>query len=177
MSGCFSEGECVYRVKWWFEDNWRYLVTALAGLAVGAAAGVGVATGVPWESTESVLNSPSTSTVRRIKTETVAGTVTNAPTSTQTATAQGEATATVPASSGSVSYSGNGGENLGAITVSSSSTLQWTNDGAVIKIKDDSEEIAVNSEAGNGTTAVEPGTYENVYVDANGNWTITIQPQ
>ena len=176
MGGCSSEGKCVYRVKWWFEDNWRYLVTAVAGLAVGAAAGVGVATGVPFESTESAVNPPSTSTIRRVKTETATVT-TNVGTSTQTATAQGTATAAVPASSGSVSYSGNGGENLGTINVSSSSTLHWTNDGAVIEIKDDSNGIAVNSEDNNGTTAVEPGTYKNVFVNATGNWTITIQPR
>jgi hypothetical protein len=166
----------VYRVKWWFEDYWRYLATAVAALAVGAAAGVGVATGVPWESTESVVNPPSTSTVLRSRTETATDTVTNLGTGTQTATAQG-ATATVPASSGSVSYSGNGGKNLGTIAVSSSSTLHWTNDGALIEINDDSNGIAVNSEAHSGTTAVEPGTYKNVYVNASGDWTITITPR
>jgi hypothetical protein len=166
----------VYRVKWWFEDHWRYLVTAVAWLAVGAAAGVGVATGVPWQSTESVVNPPSTSTVLRIRTETATDAVTNGPTGTQTATAQG-ATAAVPASPGSVSYSGNGGRNLGTITVSSSSTLHWTNGGALIQINDDSGGIAVNSEAHSGTTAVEPGTYKNVSVTAIGKWTITIKPE
>ena len=163
----------LYRVKWWFEDHWRHLVTAVAGLAVGAAAGIGVATGVPWESTESAVNPPSTSTVLRIRTKTATDAVTNVGTSTQTATAQG-ATAVVPASPGSVSYSGNGGRNLGTITVSSSSTLRWTNDGA-IQINDDGGGIAVNSEAHGGTTAVEPGTYKNVSVNATGKWTITIK--
>jgi hypothetical protein len=167
----------VYRVGWWFEDNWRYLVTAVAGLAVGAAVGLGVATGVPWESTESAVNPPSTNTVRRIRTETVTGAVTNAPTSTQTATAQGGATASIPESSGSVSYSGNGGENLGTITVSSLSKLHWTNDGSLIQINDDGPGIAINSEAHSGTTAVEPGTYTNVQVDADGHWKITIEPE
>ena len=165
----------VYRVKYWFEDNWRHLVTALAGVAVGVAAGVGVATGVPWESTESVVNPPSTTTVRRIRTETATDAVTNLGTGTQTATAQG-ATATVPASSGSVSYQGNGEDSLGTITVPSSSTLRWTNDGALIQINDDGNGIAVDSEAHKGTTAVEPGTYENVFVKADGDWTITIKP-
>jgi hypothetical protein len=168
----------VYRVRYWFEDYWRYLVTAIAGLAVGAAAGVGVATGVPGlESTKTVVHPPRAYTVLRTRTETATGTVTNAPTSTQTATAQGGATATVPASSGSVSYSGNGGKNLGTIAVSSSSTLHWTNDGALIQINDDGHGIGVNSEAHSGTTAVEPGTYKNVHVDASGNWTITITPR
>ena len=166
----------VYRVKWWFEDYWRYLATAVAALAVGVAAGVGVATGVPWESTESVVNPPSTTTVLRTRTETATGTVTNAGTSTQTATAQGGATATVPPS-GSVSYSGDQGKNLGTITVSSSSTLHWTNDGALIQINDDGHGIAVDSDAHSGTTAVEPGTYKNVNVNASGDWTITIQPR
>ena len=166
----------VYRVKWWFEDYWRYLVTAIAGLAVGAAAGLGVATGVPGlQSTETVVHPRSTSTVHRSRTETGTGTVTNAGTSTQTATAQGGATAAVPASPGSVSYSGNGGKDLGTITVSSSSTLHWTNDGALIQIDDDGHGIAVNSEAHSGTTAVEPGTYENVHVNASGDWAITIK--
>jgi hypothetical protein len=169
----------VYRVKWWFEDYWRYLVTAVAGLAVGAAAGVGIATGIPGlQSTTSVVVHPrSTSTVIGNRTETATGTVTNARTTTQTATAQGGATAAVPASPGSVSYSGNGGKNLGTITVSSSSTLHWTNDGALIQINDDGHGIAVSSEAQSGTTAVEPGTYENVHVNASGDWTITIKPR
>jgi hypothetical protein len=168
----------VYRVRWWFEDYWRYLVTAVAGLAVGAAAGVGVATGVPGlQSTETVVHPRSTNTVLRSRTETATGTGTNAGTSTQTATAQGGATAAVPASPGSVSYSGNGGENLGTITVSSSSTLRWTNDGALIQINDDGHGIAVNSEAQSGTTAVEPGTYKNVRVNASGDWAITIKPR
>jgi hypothetical protein len=166
----------VYRVKWWFEDYWRYLVTAVAALALGVAAGVGVATGVPWESTEDVVNPPSTTTVLRARTETATGTVTNAPTNTQTATAQGGATATVPPS-GSVSYSGNEGMDLGTITVSSSSTLRWTNDGALIQINDDGHGIAVNSGAHSGTTAIEPGTYNNVNVNASGDWTITIKPR
>jgi hypothetical protein len=161
----------VYRVKWWFEDYWRYLVTAVAGLAVGAAAGVGVATEVPG------LQSTKSSTVLRFRTETATGTATNAPSSTQTATAQGGATAAVPASPGSVSYSGNGGKNLGTITVSTSSTLHWTNDGAQIQINDDGDGIAVNSEAPSGTTAVEPGTYKNVQVNASGDWTITLKPR
>jgi hypothetical protein len=168
----------VYRVRWWFEDYWRYLVTAVAGLAVGAAAGVGIATGVPGlQSTKTVVHPRSTSTVLGSRTETATGTGTNAGTSTQTATAQGGATAAVPASPGSVSYSGNGKKSLGTITVSSSSTLHWTNDGALIQINDDSDGIAVNSEAPSGTTAVEPGTYEDVYVNATGNWTITIEPE
>jgi hypothetical protein len=166
----------VYRVKWWFEDHWRYLGTAVAGLAVGAAAGVGVATGVPWESTESVVNPPSTSTVLRIRTEAAKDADTNVGTGTQTAAAAQGATATVPASPGSVSYSGNGGKNLGTITVSSSSTLRWTNDGA-IQISDDSGGIAINSEAHSGSTAVEPGTYKNVHVNAIGKWTITIKAE
>jgi hypothetical protein len=166
----------VYRVKYWFEDNWRRLVTAVAGLAVGVAAGIGVATGVPWESTESVVNPPSTTTVHRIRTKTATDTVTNVGTDTQTATAQG-ATATVPASSGSVSYRGNGKDSLGTIAVPSSSTLRWTNAGALIQINDDGNGIAVDSEAHSGTTAVEPGTYENVLVNADGDWTVTIKPQ
>jgi hypothetical protein len=171
MGGYFSEGECVYRVRWWFEDYWRYLVTAVAGLAVGAAAGVGVATEVPG------LQSTKSSTVLRFRTETGTGTGTNARTSTQTATAQGGATAAVPASPGSVSYSGNGGKNLGTITVSTSSTLHWTNDGAQIQINDDGDGIAVSSEAPSGSTAVEPGTYGNVHVNASGDWTITLKPR
>jgi hypothetical protein len=166
----------VYRVRYWIEDYWRYLVTAVAGLALGAAAGVGVATGVPWESTESVVNPPSTTTVLRTRAETATGTVTNAGTSTQTATAQGGATATVPPS-GSVSYSGDQGKNLGTITVSSSSTLHWTNDGALIQINDDGHGIAVDSKAHSGTTAIEPGTYKNVNVNASGDWTIDIKPR
>jgi TolA-binding protein len=74
------------------------------------------------------------------------------------------------------SFSGNGGKNLGSITVPSDSVLEWTNDGEIMQIFDDEMAIGVNSQGHEGDTVVPAGTYENVEVNAMGNWTITIRP-
>jgi hypothetical protein len=71
-------------------------------------------------------------------------------------------------------YSGNGGENLGTITISSSATLKWTNDGGLFSIIT-SEGVSVNSQASSGSSVLEAGTYHEFQVNAVGNWTITIE--
>jgi hypothetical protein len=71
-------------------------------------------------------------------------------------------------------YSGNGGENLGTVTVSSSATLKWTNDGGLFSIIT-SESVPVNSQASSGSSVLEAGTYREFQVNAVGNWTITIE--
>jgi hypothetical protein len=79
-------------------------------------------------------------------------------------------------SEGGQSFSGNGGENLGTISVEKESTLEWTNDGALFQIIT-SEDLPVNSQAHSGTTVLEPGTYQHFQINAIGNWTIKIVPK
>jgi hypothetical protein len=75
------------------------------------------------------------------------------------------------------SFSGNGGKNIGTIKVSEESVLRWTNDGDIFQMWDDSFGMSVNSQAGSGDTVLQAGTYENVEVNAIGNWTIEIEPR
>jgi hypothetical protein len=90
---------------------------------------------------------------------------------------EGTATSThSEASSGGQSFNGNGGKNLGTITVEKESTLEWTNDGALFQIIT-SEELPVNSQAHSGSTVLEPGTYQHFQINAIGNWTIKILPK
>ncbi len=79
-----------------------------------------------------------------------------------------------PPGSISQTYSGNGGKNLGTITVSTTSTLRWTNDGTVFQILDDENAVEVNSQGHSGTTVLEKGTYHHFQVNAVGTWTMTI---
>ncbi len=73
-------------------------------------------------------------------------------------------------------FTGNGAKNLGTLRITVPSVLRWTNDGDIFQIFDDDLDLFVNSTAHSGDTAVEPGTYRNVEVNALGNWTITITP-
>lgn len=74
------------------------------------------------------------------------------------------------------SFSGNGGKNLGAITVENESTLEWTNDGILFQIYTN-ENLPVNSTAHNGSTVLEAGKYTKFDINAVGNWTIKIVPK
>lgn len=79
-------------------------------------------------------------------------------------------------------YSGQGTKNVGTITVSAPSTLQWVCDGcgafSVTSNIDPnaSTVIAVSSQASKGTTAVDPGTYNDVQVISDGSWAFRITP-
>ncbi len=96
---------------------------------------------------------------------------------TENAIKEGTATSThVEANSEGKSFSGNGGENLGTISVEKESTLDWTNDGPLFQIIT-SEDLPVNSQGASGSTVLEPGTYQHFQVNAIGNWTIKIVPK
>jgi hypothetical protein len=77
--------------------------------------------------------------------------------------------------SGGRSFSGNGTKNLGTITITEESVLKWTNDGLVFIVSDDDFGLSVNSDAPSGDTVLQPGTYKNVEVMAEGNWSIEIE--
>lgn len=127
-------------------------------------------------STKTVTNYQST-------TLTVTSTVPTPPTKTVTVTSTASQTAaTAPATSSSTSasgsgqsYSGNGGKNLGTITVANDSTVNWSNDGDLFQILDGGA-FVINSQAHSGTSALPAGTYHNVIVNAAGNWTMNITP-
>jgi hypothetical protein len=76
-----------------------------------------------------------------------------------------------------VHFTGNGGKNLGTVTIKRPSTLRWTCDGGIFQIFDDDGALFVNSQAANGTTAVDAGRFKHVIVNAIGNWTIAITPR
>jgi hypothetical protein len=75
------------------------------------------------------------------------------------------------------SFSGNGGKNIGTVTVTEESVLEWTNDGDIFQLWDDGFGMSVNSQASSGDTVLPAGTYKNVEVNAIGNWTIEISPR
>lgn len=81
-----------------------------------------------------------------------------------------------PAAGEVQTFSGNGGKNLGTITVAEDSILEWTNDGDIFQIFDAEFGVPVNSQANSGDTALSAGTYRDFQVNAVGNWTITIRP-
>jgi hypothetical protein len=72
----------------------------------------------------------------------------------------------------SQSFSGNGGENIGTVSLSADSTVHWTNDGDLFQTID----FGINSQGTSGTSALAAGTYRNVEVNALGNWTLRIVP-
>lgn len=151
----------------WLRRHWKWMVAGVVGLIIGAAAGAG------GEST-----STSTTTVASVTTHTETQTQTQEPTTvTETVTEAGTATAPpTQEAGGGEKFSGNGGKNLGTITVSKPSTLKWTNDGDLFQLFDADFKLSVNSQAHSGDTAVDPGTYNRVEVNAIGNWTIQITP-
>jgi hypothetical protein len=141
------------------------------GIAMLAIAGCG--------STKYVTTTQSiTSTTTQTKTHTI---VKHAPAQTVTVTATSTASAAPVAgpanSSGNGrSFSGNGGETLGTIHVSTDSTIHWTNDGGLFSATDSSYGLYVNSQGHSGTSALPAGTYTGVTVNAVGNWTLQIVP-
>jgi hypothetical protein len=167
--------------KWW-QRAWGAAAIGTVGLLVGA--GIGAAGS---STTKTVTAEGRTTTVQGTpppaRTVTVAHVVVHTHTVTQTQTAAPAEQAAVPAeSSGSGSsgeaqtFSGNGGKNLGTITVEKESTLEWTNDGSVFQLYT-SESVPVNSQAHSGSSVLEPGSYKSFQVNAVGNWTIKIVPK
>jgi hypothetical protein len=89
-------------------------------------------------------------------------------------------TAPAPTSASSPSFSGNGTKSLGTITVPSASTIDWSCSGCstfgVSNSPSDSGTISIGSSAASGSSAVDAGTYHDVQVISDGNWTIKIAP-
>ena len=157
----------------WWRRNWKWFAGGVIGFIIGAVAGGG----------GNSSTTTSTKTVASVQTVTStpgASVKTVTSTKTVTAAAPPPATSSTPTASGggasTQSFSGNGGKNLGTITVSKPSTLKWTNDGDLFQLSDADLSILVNSQAHSGDTAVDPGTYHKVEVNAIGNWTIKIVP-
>lgn len=80
-------------------------------------------------------------------------------------------------------FSGNGSTNLGTITIATSSTISWTCPqcsssafGMDSFDQADDTDIAIDSQATSGTSAVSAGTYPNVSVSGYGDWSIKITP-
>lgn len=160
------------KVSWW-QRRWGAATIGVAGLIVGI--GIGGAAG---GNNKTVTKQANAQTVT--KTVTVGHPRVVVHTHTVTVTTASQAPPASPANSegngASQSYNGNGGKNLGTITVEKESTLEWTNDGSIFQIFT-SENVPVNSQAHSGTTVLEAGTYKNFQVNADGNWTINIVPK
>ena len=75
-----------------------------------------------------------------------------------------------PTPSGVTSFSGNGAENIGTVKAASTSTIHWANDGSLFQVLD----LGINSQGHSGTSALPAGTYPNLEVNADGNWTMRI---
>jgi hypothetical protein len=76
-----------------------------------------------------------------------------------------------------LTFSGNGSKSLGTITVPYDAVLKWTNEGELFQVNDEDFEIFVSSEAKSGDSAVDKGTYKDVDVNGDGDWTIRIEPK
>lgn len=85
-----------------------------------------------------------------------------------------------PAPAASSSFSGNGTKSLGTINVPTASTLEWTCSRCITfgvnNNPSDSGTISIGSNAASGSSAVDAGTYHDVQVISDGNWTIKIVP-
>jgi hypothetical protein len=158
----------------WWQHGWGATVIGVVGLLVGVGAGIGVSGS---STTRTVTAEGSTTTVEAASPP--ARTVTHVVVHTHTVT-QTQAAAPTESSSGGPgevqSFSGNGGKNLGTITVEKESTLEWTNDGLLFQVYT-SEGVPVNSQAHRGSSVLEAGTYKNFQVNAVGSWTIRIAPK
>jgi hypothetical protein len=78
-------------------------------------------------------------------------------------------------------FSGNGSTNLGTVTVTAPSTISWTCGGCTTFAMSSFDEatdtdIAIDSQASSGTSAVSPGSYPNVSVVSGGTFSINITP-
>jgi hypothetical protein len=156
----------------WLRRSWKWFAGGVIGFIVGAVAGAGGESGT----------NTTTKTVASVKTvpRTVTQTKTNTKTVTKTQTAAQTTSGGTSSGGSAKSFRGNGGKNLGPLTVKDGETLQWTNDGDVFQIiATDSSglpDILVNSSAHKGDTALTAASYKKFEVNAVGNWTIKISP-
>jgi hypothetical protein len=166
----------------------------LLALLVGAGAGVGVGLAESSTPKAKTVTAPAQTIVHTVavptKTITHVRTVagpTNTVTATVTRTVQAPASAPSAQPSGPTggggngnTFSSNGSQNLGTITVPSDSTLYWEcNSCSSIDISSqtnsDGNSISVSSTATSGQSPVSAGTYDNVQVSADGAFTIAIK--
>jgi hypothetical protein len=172
----------------WYRRGW---VIGLAALLVGAGAGVGVGVGAGSNTTTRLKTTTVTGPTKTItqvhavtgptKTVQQVHTVTG-PTNTVTRVVQAPAaTPSGPTGGGGGgnSFSGNGYQNFGTITVPSDSTLSWQCTCSSMDITSDpngdGNNISVSSQNASGQSAVPAGAYNNVQVNADGPYTITIK--
>ena len=77
-------------------------------------------------------------------------------------------------------FSGNGIKDLGDIRLGRDSTIRWTHEtgpyGGIFAITDNSFGVTVSSQDTSGTSQIDAGRYENVNVNATGDWTLRITP-
>jgi hypothetical protein len=154
-----------------------------AGIAVVALAACGTTTRIITTQTVTTTVT-ATQTVRHTRIRRVSSlpAVTSTVTQTTSANPVTTQTPTAPASSGSgQTFSGNGTKSVGTITVQAPSTLAWKCEGCTTfalagATSNYSSTISLDSQATSGTTAVEPGTYNDVQVIADGTWAFIIAP-
>lgn len=171
----------------WWQRGWGIAVIAVVGAIIGAAIG---ASGNGSTKTVTTEAAPRTVQVAQAPTHTVTVTHVVVHTHTHTVTApapespseasSGSGSSGGGSSGGGGSYSGNGTKNLGTLTISEPSTLRWHAtegffgvDGATSSYE---HTIAISSKASSGESAIEPGTYHEVNVLAEGEWSFTITP-
>jgi hypothetical protein len=164
----------------WWQRGWAVASIGVLGLLVGAGIG---ASGK--SSTKTVTNEGTTTTVQVAQTapRTVTHIVVHNHTHTVTQAAPAEPSEPSSAEAsegGGHSYSGDGIKSLGTLTVSQPSTLHWHTSGASFTMTGATSgydhTIAVSSKASSGESAVEPGTYREVEVIGDGEWSLTIDP-
>ncbi len=137
----------------------------LAPLAAAAAFGTALALAAGCGETKTVTESQTIVSAETETTTVARETVTRDVTTTEPA----------PEPKATDTFEGNGSQKLPPLEVKEPSTLKWTDDGGNFNLSTDDGSLDVSSEGESGESYVEPGTYK-IDVIANGNWTITIQP-
>ena len=77
-------------------------------------------------------------------------------------------------------FSGSGSKNIGTIKVTDNAVLTWKQERGqfgqgLFMVTDEEARINVSSQGKKGSSALEPGTYRNVDVTAEDDWTMTIR--
>jgi hypothetical protein len=152
------------RLSWAFKVSWA--AGAVVLLAGCGSTKVITQTNTVFKTTTTTVSH--TTTVTKVKHGPPPPPVTSTVTHTVTAP---------PEPAAGLSWSGNGGENIGTVHVPQDSVIQWTDDGGLFAILDDENAVEVNSEGHSGTSAISAGTYHHFQVNADGNWTIKILAQ
>ncbi len=157
------------------------MVAAVA--AVMVLAGCGATKYVTQTTTATVTHQippAQANTVTVVRTRKVSSIPPVTKTVTQSVTVGTVAPTPTPTPTSSSSFSGNGEKSLGTINVPTASTLDWTCSGCsafeVSNNLNDSGTIGIASNAASGGSAIDAGTYHDVQVISDGNWTLKIVP-